>query len=269
MFRELAIWGARIIPRSAKSWVHNHQAFDGLSRKFFANMVGSDLVTIPAGPMAGLKLAPGPHISHAHLRGVYELDTLQAIGRLSLSDKICYDLGASIGYLSLLMARNARHVYAFEPAPHAAEEIRRQAAANGMANITVIPNAVSNNERDVCFAITDVAYGSSITGPQSRWPELKLRTTTLDAFAEDHPLPDFIKIDVEGEEANVLEGAIHILESKRPILCCELHNTDAARQVQAILSKLRYAIFSLTGEPFQPTDTIVGGEVQVICTPVA
>jgi FkbM family methyltransferase len=257
------------MPRSAKSWVHKHPSFDSLSRKLFAGMVGRDAVTIPSGPMAGVKLIPGLHVSHAHLRGVYELATLEALDRLVPPGSICYDLGASIGYLSLLMARKAKHVYAFEPAPHAAEEIRKQAIANGMENITVVTEPVSNNQRDVHFAVTDVAYGSSISGPQSRWPELQLRTTTLDVFAKHHPLPDFIKIDVEGEEVRVLEGASRILELKRPILCCELHSTELAREVQIILTRLRYAIFSLTGEPFQLKEGIVGGETQVICRPLA
>ncbi|MGH7554427.1 MAG: FkbM family methyltransferase, partial [Longimicrobiales bacterium] len=169
--------------------------------------------------MKGLKLVCGPHVSHAHLRGMYEREMLEAIDPLIEPSFVCYDLGASIGYISLLMARKCRHVFAFEPAPHAIEEIRKQTAANQLQNVTIVPLPVSGDEREVSFTLTDGAFGSAINENEKRWPIVKLRTTTLDRFIETHPAPDFIKIDVEGEEGRVLEGARSLLVSKRPRIC--------------------------------------------------
>src|SRR5262245_36674571 len=127
MLRPLAIFAARRTPAYAKRWIHRHRLFDRMSRNLFSMMssVGQDSIQITGGIVKGLSLASWPHVSDAHISGAYELETQQALDRLLKPDMICYDLGASIGYFSLLLARKARHVYAFEPAPHALTEIHR------------------------------------------------------------------------------------------------------------------------------------------------
>jgi FkbM family methyltransferase len=268
MFRTGAIWGARFTPRFIKSFVHNNRSIDNLSRKLYGKMLGPGTAVIESGPMKGLKLVLGPNVSHAHIRGVYEGETLKTVDQLVKPGFICYDLGASIGYLSLLMARKAKHVYAFEPAPHAIEELRKHVAANQMTSIvTLVPTPVSNNVREVSFAVTDVLFGSAINEIETRWPVHKLTTTTLDLFVRDHPAPDFVKIDVEGEEGRVLEGARELLANKRPAICCEVHSPEAADQALRVLGNCQYAVTRLNGEPFEVTEDMRAGDVQVICLP--
>jgi FkbM family methyltransferase len=271
MLRTLTVWAARSTPEPLKRWIHNRRGLDGMVRKAFATMMraSSDSVIIPSGPMAGIRLAVGEHISHAHISGVYELDTLCAIDRLVAPGAICYDLGASIGYMTLLMARKAKHVYAFEPAPHAAAEIRRQMAANGLENYTIVPDPVSDGRRQIQFALTDTAYGSRISEvPDGKWPVLELTTITLDEFAASHPFPDFMKIDVEDEEGRVLARASSILEKRKCSICCELHSENSARQVTGILDQYGYRITTVDGTPFQINGPVIPGCVQVIAVPL-
>src|SRR5579863_6150687 len=142
MFRSLIVNVARHTPVAIKRWVHHHPRLDHVLHTASKRglMIGGNTVTIKSGPMAGLRLAVSEHISHAHISGTYEHETQQAVNRVVAPGFICYDLGASIGYLTLLMARRAKHVYAFEPAPHAASQILRNASANGFNNISVISN---------------------------------------------------------------------------------------------------------------------------------
>ncbi|HEY7615875.1 MAG TPA: hypothetical protein VH744_03655, partial [Terriglobales bacterium] len=121
MIRQLALFLARNIPKGVKDFCHSHRGLDRLSRKLFSGLIGrgETAVLVAGGPMQGLKLAHSEHISHAHILGDYERDSQQAIESLIEPGFVCYDLGASIGYLSILMARTARMVYCFEPAPHA------------------------------------------------------------------------------------------------------------------------------------------------------
>jgi len=269
MLRSLAISTAEKTPVWFKKWVHNNRFFDRIARKTFSGMVAIEggTVAVKSGPLTGLKLAVSEHTSHAHISGTYELETQHAIDELVQSDFVCYDLGASIGYLSLLMARKGKHVYAFEPAPHAANEIRKHIAANRFENITIIGEPVSDQERQVKFAMTDVAYGSGIAYAETEWPSLELTATTLDKFAGTHPPPDFIKIDVEGEEGRVLVGAQSLLQGKKPIICCEIHNEEAAREVQRTLAPHGYRVTTLDGGPFQLTDAPIPGEVQILAFP--
>jgi FkbM family methyltransferase len=270
MLRPCALWVARRLPSSVKRFVHQHRVLDRFTRHAFSTLVSADgnVATIESGPSKGLKLVIGPHTSHAHIGGTYELSTQLAVDRSVEPGFVCYDLGASIGVLTLLMARKAKHVYAFEPAPHAAAELQKHLDANGFHHVTIVPQPVSDCAREVNFAVTDVAYGSAIVKGSSTWPILKLRTVTLDEFAASHAFPDFIKIDVEGEEGRVLEGAQSILKQRRTIICCELHNEEAARAVLRLLQKYSYRVTGLHGEPFAlHTAEPVPGELQVIATP--
>ncbi len=115
--------------------------------------------------------------------------------------------------------------------------------------------------------MTDVAYGSGIAYAETEWPSLELTATTLDKFAGTHPLPDFIKIDVEGEEGSVLVGAQSLLQGKKPIICCEIHNEEAARDVQRTLASHGYRMTTLDGRPFQLGDIPIPGEVQILAFP--
>jgi FkbM family methyltransferase len=217
--------------------------------------------------MAGIQLLTGKHVSHAHIRGTYELEVLKAVDERVKPGAICYDLGASIGYISLLMARKAQHVYAFEPAPHAIAILNEQAAANNLHNLTLVPTPISDSVREVSFSVGDAAYGSGINEHETRFPVLKLKTTTLDIFAGENAAPDFIKIDVEGEEGRVLEGARGLLAGKRPTIVCELHSVEAAAHSLQVLHECGYRVSRLDGSEFIAGDCIRAGDVQVLCVP--
>jgi FkbM family methyltransferase len=265
----LALFAARCTPRFIKDWVHRHRFVDRVSRKLFSGVVGmgNQDVRIESGPMEGMRLATSEHISHAHIRGTYELDNQMAIDRVVYPGFICYDVGASIGYLSLLMARKAKHVYSFEPAPHAVAEIRKHIQANGLQNITIVPSPVSDREREVEFSLTDNAYGSAISHGETKWPTLKLKTITLDDFVAAHEFPDFIKLDVEGEEGRALEGARSILQKRKTVICAEIHNEEAAATCRNVLNEFGYQLTDLEGKPIQEIGPIAVGETHVLAIP--
>ncbi len=268
MLRGLVIAAAKSVPSPLRRWLHSNRRLSQTATRLFASLVGSSIATIPEGPMKGIRLVPSRHTSHAHLRGVYESDVLGALNRLVAPGMVCYDIGASIGYLTLLMAGRARAVYSFEPAPHARAEMAAHIRANGFANVTVVDSPLSGSVREVEFALTDVAYGSGIlSDPNSGWPTLKLSTSTLDLFAAGHEDPDFLKVDIEGEEAVLFDGAQSLLARKAPVILCELHSLEAQNAVLASLKPFGYRFENLGGQAFQPRDRIVAGEFHVVAIP--
>lgn len=269
LLARIVVAAARSTPTAVKRRVHRNRLLDRLTRRAFAAGVRSaaETILVQSGPLAGTVLVVTEHVSHAHISGTYELQTQLAIDRLVARGAICYDLGASIGYMSLLMARKAEHVFAFEPAPHTQEEIRKHVQANGLRNVTVVSGVVSDCKRTVKFALTDVAYGSRIVEGPTGWPTVTLTTLTLDDFARTHPFPDFIKIDVEGEEGRVIEGAVSVLHSGKAIICCELHSEEAARQVLGRLNAHGYRTTTLEGGPFELPAVVIPGGVHVIGLP--
>jgi FkbM family methyltransferase len=270
MVRQVAVALARATPQSIKDVVHRNRLLYRLTRRTFGFLtsVEHQPILIREGPMAGLRLAPSEHVSHAHISGTYEAETQRALDSLLEPGFICYDLGASIGYLSLLMARKAKHVYAFEPAPHAAVEIRRSMEANGFAHYTVVNSPVSDCVGVVKFGLTDVAFGSGIARSETKWPTIELTTTTLDDFAASSgAYPDLVKIDVEGEEARVLRGATQILGRRRTRLLVELHSREVAVECSEILRQKRYTLLTPAREPFEIPAIVTPGDVQIIALP--
>ena len=83
-------------------------------------------------------------------------------------------------------------------------------------------------------------YGSTQTGGIAE--EQIILTVTLDWLAERFPLPDVLKIDVEGAELEVLHGAKSLFERKRPVILCEV-SSESSQDVTAFLSSVGYQIF--------------------------
>jgi len=258
-----------LTPTFIKKWIQKNPAMYHFLRRTFSFFVGlfGNTVAIESGPLKGMILVVDEDVSHAHIRGTYELETQLAIDKMVSPGSVCYDLGASIGYLSLLMARKAKVVYAFEPSSEAAAEIRKHAAANRLDSVIIVPSPVSDVVRTVRFTKPGNTYGSRIAEGRSKWPTVELITITLDDFVRANPAPDFIKIDVEDEEAKVLRGARSILSQRKTTICCELHSEQSARDVREILLEYRYKVTDLQGRPFEITGPVVPGEVQILALP--
>jgi FkbM family methyltransferase len=267
--RQLALLLARFLPQPVKSFVHRNRQIDKTMSAIYGWMIRrhGSVATIEGGANAGLRLRVSPHTSHAHIRGTYEAPFLDAIAASVRPGMVCYDVGASIGYVSLLLARTSRKVYAFEPSPVAREEIAAHLNANQISHVEVVPHPVSDARRTVKFGLTDNAYGSAIAREEGEWPTLDLETIALDEFAATHEQPDLIKIDIEGEEGNALRGAIGLLRDKKPIICCELHSREVSAEVVSLLESHGYVVTNLDGSAFQLPDVVVPGDLQVCARP--
>lgn len=156
----------------------------------------------------------------------FEIGETTFIRRFLSHDATCVDVGANIGYFSLLMANGApdRKIYSFEPIPLNAHLLRSSAALNSLENIEVIESAVGSTDGEVSFSqAIDSAY-SSILDSRRKPVERLIRVpiTRLDSFLATRSMPavDFLKIDVEGAEELVIEGSIALMTdpSRRPKL---------------------------------------------------
>jgi FkbM family methyltransferase len=263
----IPVWIAKRTPRPVKAAIHRVRFLDKALMSAYGSLIQDQVMTIGEGPMKGTKLAASQHTSHAHINGTYERDVQDAIDGLVHPGDVCYDLGASIGYMTLLMARKAKQVFSFEPAPHAAAEMKRHLAANNLQNVTIVPSPVSDGVREVRFCLTDGAYGSAINDTETRWPVLQLQTTTLNLFLKDHPAPDFLKMDVEGEEGRVLHAAGDLLALRKTRICCEVHNREAAESVLGTLKGFGYTVTLLDGSPAKVPDTVMAGEFHIVARP--
>lgn len=147
-------------------------------------------------------------------------------------DRNCvFDIGAHIGLVTLPMSRAVApegRVYAFEPAPANRSFLTRHLRLNDITNVTVIDRLIGDTVAEsVPFFEHRDASGMNTRAPvkdRQAYVETHRAQTTLDAFCRENELaPQVIKIDVEGAELAVLEGARQLLSTCRPFLVISMH----------------------------------------------
>jgi len=159
---------------------------------------------------------------------------------------VLWDLGANVGFFSLLGARLAGpdgRVVAWEPVPAVAAHAREAALRSGLdAQVEVRAGAVGAvaGREELLVAVDEswshLAARGNVAGTRS----LSVAVTTLDeVLVAGAPPPDVVKLDVEGSEADVLRGARRLLAEHRPALVIELHGTAA--EVCELLDDAGYA----------------------------
>jgi FkbM family methyltransferase len=172
------------------------------------------------------------------------------------------DVGAHVGYytvLSAVLAGERGAVWAFEPNPANARFLRRHTEINHLRNVRVTEAAVSSDRGTARF---DFGTGSG-TGHLAEHGAVEVQTVRLDEFcAENSIAPTAIKIDVEGAERGVLEGARDTLARHRPVIFLSTHGAEVHRACLDFLSGAGYACRPILGDDLETT-------TELLCTPVA
>jgi FkbM family methyltransferase len=190
----------------------------------------SGVHVIGAGEGAGLRLAVPPNADRAMRLGTYEPAIQKCITiHLSPGD-VFIDIGANIGFFTLIGARRVGpegSVYAFEPVAENAASIVRSSHMNGFSTIEVFVDAVgARTERGELLLAHHIggAMLASAGTPPDLSGSVNVDVVSLDDAIDARRLrpPALIKIDVEGAEFEVLQGMRRTLQSARPALICEV-----------------------------------------------
>jgi FkbM family methyltransferase len=186
-----------------------------------------------APPEVGGRTLVVPSAYGAVYREGYEPQVVAALSRLVRPGDVCADLGANVGFFTLLLSRlagPAGRVVAFEPRDDMAGYLERNLA--GSTGIDVCRAAVSDGGADRVelhsgewgtevrsTILPDLAQREALDGRQV----VTVPAVTLDdSFGPGERL-DLVKVDIEGAESVVLEGAHRILGEQRPVFVVEFH----------------------------------------------
>src|SRR5712692_4026805 len=157
-------------------------------------------VQVQHGPAAGLWLRLNPRTGHDVLQGATEPDVEHALQRHLRPGMTFYDIGANIGFFSLLAARiigAQGRVVAFEADPEAAQRLRDHVERNHFSTISIEQKAVWSETRTVFFARTDPETspdrGLGHVVASSAASAICVQATALDDFLQTSPAPDFLK----------------------------------------------------------------------------
>ena len=160
-----------------------------------------------------LHLNPHDRVGLLHyLAGDYEAVELRVAQTAIRPGSIAFDVGANIGYWSLELSRMVGprgRVYAFEPEPENFQILLANLRLNGASNVTPVPIALSNAHGDRrLFRSRSNAGDYSFGGVDDARDSVVVPCGRMDQFCEQYGCrPDFLKVDVQGHELEVFEGA--------------------------------------------------------------
>jgi len=147
-----------------------------------------------------------------------------------------FDVGAHQGWMSMVAARRtgrSGRVVAFEPSPPLVEFLSYHKRVNRLSQLDIVPKAVTNNDGagvPFCLVGDGNDFMNSLLGTNAPQDSprgkstIEIETITLDTFSRQSGLiPRLIKIDTEGAELWVCEGAKHLLAHHHPALIIATH----------------------------------------------
>lgn len=261
-----ATLAARYLPERAKSALYQFRPLSGLIRSQLNLAVPQGLteVTIAGGELVGMRMLLDLHTEKEYWLGTYETNLQSAVKQLVEPGMVVYDVGANIGFVTLLLAKKVAedgYVYAFEALPANLERLYTNIELNRLENkVIIVPQAVIDRPGETRFLIGPSGGMGKAAGSAGRENvdyehEIVVQGTSLDEFVYHlgNPPPQLIKIDIEGGEVLALPGMQRLMLETRPIILLELHGHRAARVAWDLLSKAGFRISRM-----QPDFPVVG-----------
>ena len=196
----------------------------------------------------------GSEVFNSH---VWEPELIKTYTALLSPQYTVLDIGAHMGFHTINFATKAKQVYAFEPQMHLYNQVCGNIFLNQLSDkVTCYNVGIGEAEKRSSFGSLDkhnslnwegnsgiglMNYGGRSLEDNLGTDEIEIRT--LDSFQLS---PQFIKIDVEGYELKVFQGALKTLQQHSPIILFESFQA-AQPEVFALLKSINYEIYNLPG----------------------
>jgi len=211
--------------------------------------------------------------------GEFEVEILNFLLSILNSCSVFFDVGANIGIYTLMASRQLHKkgkVFAFEPSDWAYDRLNENIALNQMKNIETLKLAVSNfNGVKQFYVCDDDAYNSLISTPMRETKnKTEIECITIDNFCSGRNIKsiDVLKIDTEGADFFVLNGAVKILKSDiPPLVICEINKNvikdfdKIKNQFIGFMSELDYDFFMIDNNVLVKVDMDKTDISEVIC----
>jgi FkbM family methyltransferase len=254
---KLASWSAHALPDPIKKGFYKVPFLATFLRRSLnkAAPQGITEVEIAGGILEGMHMALDLQSEKDYWLGTYEANLQAAARHFIQPGMTVYDVGANIGYISLMAARlngpNGK-VFSFEALPANIQRLEQNRALNQLEErISIQPAAVVAGSGPVTFFMHHSGAMGKAQGSAGREEEyqqkIEVNGLSLDNFVygQNQPLPALVKMDIEGGEGMALEGMTRILKDAPPIFLIELHGEQAARSVWEQLSACGYSLHQM------------------------
>lgn len=255
MIRNSLQQSVNYVPWRVRGWIKHLPVIAILQRWFIAKFLAGEefLHVVNAGPAKGLRYPISLPKDKNVWTGTYESDFTESLASAVVSGDICYDIGSYRGFFGGVFAlAGAKLVIMFEPFPENCEHLKRLIDVNPQLPLKLKSVALSDRDGKAHFKvmseasmgkITDSPFQKEVQGEKViNVPSRKLDSLIMN---NEIPPPDVMKIDVEGAEVKVLEGAQDVLRLKKPKIFIEAHSHELAKECTSILNRFNYKVIVL------------------------
>lgn len=234
------------------------KTFFGKLLRLFLNLIpNSTILPILQGRLKGKKWVVGSS-AHGYWLGSYEYNKRIIIEKMIKEGTIFYDIGAHVGFYTLLaslLVGNTGKVVAFEPVARNIYYLKKHMKINYIKNVTLI-------EAAVCDQNGFVAFDDSIRidmGEITPLGKLQVKAVSLDTLFVngDIPIPQYMKIDVEGAELSVIKGAKLLIDDYHPIIFLSTHGSGIHKECCKFLKDKGYMLRSVYGNSIEESDELI------------
>ncbi len=213
------------------------------------------IIPILHGRLRGKKWIVGSG-NHGCWLGIYEYGKQSIFTKLVKEGSVLFDIGAHVGYYTLLssiLTGPKGKVFAFEPLPDNIIYLKKHIQLNNITNVSIVEAAVSDCCGQAYFdhgPPSHLGRRSSYIGRLSPRGKLLVRTVSLDGLYSkgDITIPNYMKIDVEGNEILVLRGAISLITNYNPIIFLSTHGINVNKHCCDLLESINYQIEAIDGK---------------------
>jgi FkbM family methyltransferase len=200
------------------------------------------------GPLKGARFEVTPGMGATYAWG-WEVMNQRFLSQRVRPGSVIYDVGANRGQMALYFSRLAGplgQVFSFEPVPRNFSLLERNLKLNDAGNVRAFCLALAADDRPKQFCYDEAHHTMGTFADQivklENWEEtIEVKCDTLDQFiARGNPVPDLLKIDVEGAGAEVLAGAVNLLRTRRPAIYMEVHASSTSAPEWEALQRLKH-----------------------------
>jgi FkbM family methyltransferase len=217
-----------------------------MRRKILSLLNGMSL-PIVGSQLRGFKLKVSPLLAFSLFWRNTEPENHYAYKILIRNNDVIFDIGANTGMHSYFFSKHFRNVriFSFEPLPANFKYIEDMIRLNKLPNIQLVNCALGSHQGETYF---NTSLNNSLGFITDKETAIKVKLESLDHFISSGSIkPDFIKIDVEGAESEVLEGFRNKINTVQPVLIIESHSPKNDKAISVFFQQNNYSIFRLSG----------------------
>jgi FkbM family methyltransferase len=202
------------------------------------------------------------------MAGGYELEVIGIVQKYVKPGMIAMDIGANVGAISIALADKVGPdgmVFSFEPGPATFSRLERNLSLNPSIASIISPQNMGCSEKNGVMVYHELAHarGNATLGDlDAEWEAYEsheVAVIKIDSFVAEKGLRkvDFMKVDVERMEFNVLLGAKLTLEKFHPVICYEtlpdmgglnMTGGENFKRIQILLNSLGYNLYRVEGD---------------------